>query len=174
MGHGEQVVGDFGSEAVETDQDRVVVDVVAGAVVEVGRLGEERGTVAAVHAKHEGVGLGGFVGGDAGHQLPFCLEGGGAEGGGFLDTGEGAADAEDGGDGHGDRLQGTGYRGALGSILRVRNSAGSNKEGANAPTILIARCAATQAMSLPVTPSTRLTLLGIRSGQALRAGRRRR
>jgi len=103
VGHGHQVVGELGSAVGETDEDAVVAEVVVGGIVEVGGFGKEGGTVAAIHADEEGVGLGGFVGGDAGHHGALHFEGGGAKGGGLLDVGEGAADLEGVGEGEGHR-----------------------------------------------------------------------
>ena len=80
---------DFGGEMFEADQDAVVSEVVVGGVVEVGRLGEEGGAVPAIDADEEGAGFGGFVGGDAGHQVAADLEGRGSPGGGFFYVGEG-------------------------------------------------------------------------------------
>lgn len=89
VGHGEEVVEQVGGEVFEADENAVVSEVVVGGVVEVGRLGEEGGAVLAVDADEDRVGLGGFVGGDAGHQVAADLEGRGPEGGGFFYVGEG-------------------------------------------------------------------------------------
>jgi hypothetical protein len=77
-------VEDCGREVLEADEDAVVSEVVVGGVVEVGRLGEKGGAVTAIDADEErvatpasksgspgtpGVGLGGLIGGEAGHHL---------------------------------------------------------------------------------------------------------
>jgi hypothetical protein len=96
VGHGEEVVEDCGREVLEADEDAVVSEVVVGGVVEVGRLGEKGGAGFAVDADEDRVGLGGFVGGNAGHEVTADLEGGLAEGGGFFHVGEGQAGLPDG------------------------------------------------------------------------------
>lgn len=101
VGHGHEVVGELGSAVGEADEDAVVSEVVVGGVVEVGGFGEEGGPVAAIHTNEERVGLGGFVGGDAGHHVALHFEGWRAEGGGLLYVGEGAADFEGLGEGEG-------------------------------------------------------------------------
>jgi len=107
VGHGEEVVEDFGREVLEADEDGIVVEVVVRGVVEVGRLGEEGGAVVAVDADEDRAGLGGFVGGDAGHEAAADLEGGGSPGGRFFHVGEGQAGLPDGFEGdHGVRVQG--------------------------------------------------------------------
>ena len=89
MGHGEEVVEDFGGEVLEADEDAVVCEVVVGGVVEAGRLGEEGGAVFAVDADEDRVGFGGFVGGNASHEVAADFEGWRSPGGGFFYVGEG-------------------------------------------------------------------------------------
>jgi len=88
VGHGEEVVEDFGGEVLQADEDAVVFEIVDGGVVEVGGLGEEGGAVLAVDADEDRVGFGGFVGGDAGHEVAADLEGRGSPGDGFFHVGE--------------------------------------------------------------------------------------
>lgn len=130
VGHDEEVAGELGGEVGEADEDGVVVLVVGWAVVEGGRLGEEVGAVGAVDAEEEGVGLGLFVGGDAGHHFAADLEGGRAEGGGLLDVGEAEGGGEEVGDGngHGDRV-GQQVRGADYRSLRLARMESSPSSG---------------------------------------------
>lgn len=89
MRHGEQVAEDVGREVGETDEDAVVSEVVVGGVVEVGRLGEEGFPVVAVDADEERTGLGGLIGGDAGHEVAADFQGGFAERSALFYAGEG-------------------------------------------------------------------------------------
>jgi hypothetical protein len=98
VGEAEEVAQRGFVNACEADQDAGVADVMIGDVVDVGRVGEERGAIVVIHANHKRAGFGGAMRGKAGEKVSAKLEGGRAIGGARLDAGQGEADFADGGE----------------------------------------------------------------------------